>query len=325
MIPCIRVALIALAGAILGGAAIPAAAQAYPNRTVRLVVGYPPGGGADTVARAVAQKLIEVWGQQVIVDNRPGGGANIGAEVAAHSAPDGYTLFESALTHAVNATLYPKLGYDLRRDFTHVVLMCSVPAILTVHPSVPARTTRELINLAKAKPGQLNYASTGSGGPQHLSMELFKTLAGVDIAHVPYKGASPAFVDLISGQVHTMFGNMISTLPHLRSGRLRALAVSHAKRSQAVPELPTIAESGVPGFESGSWFGISVPAATPRPIVEKISADVNRVLTLPDLRTRLSAEGAEMIGGTPEAYDAYLRSEIEKWGKVVKLAKMRVD
>jgi tripartite-type tricarboxylate transporter receptor subunit TctC len=321
----IPLALITLAAAFLAGTAGPAAAQVYPTRPIRFIVAYPPGGGADTIARLVGQKLAEAWGQQAIVDNRPGGGANIGAELAAHAAPDGYTLFETTLTHTVNASLYSKLGYDVRRDFAHVILLSSVPGILTVHPSVPVRTTREFIDYAKARPGQLNYASTGSGGPQHLGMELFKALAGVDLTHVPYKGAAPALIDLLSGQVHSMFGNMISTLPHLRSGRLRALAVSSAKRSQAAPELPTVAESGVRGFESGSWFGISAPAETPRAIVSKINAEVNRILALPELRSRLGAEGAEMIGGTPEAFDAYLRAEIDKWAKVVKFAKMRVE
>lgn len=321
----IQLALITMAAAFLAGAVGPAVAQAYPARPIRLIVAYPPGGGADTMARVVGQKLAEAWGQQVVVDNRPGGGANIGAELAAHAAPDGHTLFLVAVAHSVNASLYPRLGYDVRRDFAHVILLSSVPGILVVHPSVPVRTTRELIDHAKAKPGQLNYASTGSGGPQHLGMELFKTLAGVDIAHIPYKGAAPALTDLLSGQVHSMLGNMISTLPHTRSGRLRALAVTSTKRSQAAPELPTIAESGVRGFESGSWFGIAAPAQTPRPIIAKINAEVNRTLALPELRSRLGAEGAELIGGTPEAFAAFLRAEIDKWAKVVKFAKMRVE
>jgi tripartite-type tricarboxylate transporter receptor subunit TctC len=321
----IQLTLITIAAAVLAGAGSPAVAQSYPGRPIRLIVAYPPGGGADTVARMVGQRLAEAWSQQVIIDNRPGGNTNIAAELAAHAAPDGHTLIEIALAHSVNATLYSKLAYDVRRDFAHVVLLASVPGILTVHPSVPARTTREFIDHAKAKPAQLNYASTGSGGPQHLGMELFKTLAGVDIAHIPYKGAAPALTDLLSGQVHSMFGNMISTLPHTRSGRLRALAVSSAKRSQAAPELPTVAESGVPGFESGSWWGLAAPAQTPRPIVVKINAEVNRILALPELRARMAGEGAELLGGTPETATAYVRDEIDKWAKVVKLAKMRVE
>jgi tripartite-type tricarboxylate transporter receptor subunit TctC len=318
-------ALLAIAVACLSAFANEGAAQTYPKRPVRFIVAYPPGGGADTMARVVAQKLAESWGQQVVIDNRPGGNTNIAADLAAHAAPDGSTLIELALAHTVNASLYSKLAYDVRRDFVHAVLLASVPGILTVHPSIPAKTTREFIDVAKAKPGQLNYASTGSGGPQHLGMELFKTLTGVEITHIPYKGAAPALSDLLSGQVHSIFGNMISTLPHTRAGRLRGLAVSSAKRSQAAPELPTVAESGVPGFESGSWWGISVPAGTPRPIVAKINADVNRIIASPELRTRLAGEGAEMLGGTPEEFASYVRSEMEKWAKVVKFAKMRVE
>jgi tripartite-type tricarboxylate transporter receptor subunit TctC len=319
-----RAALVTIIAAWLGAIAMSADAQSYPVRPIRFIVAYPPAGGADITARAVAQKLSEAWGQQIIIDNRPGGSTNIAAELAAHAAPDGYTMLELALAHSVNATLYSKLAYDVRRDFTHAVLLASVPGVLTVHPSVPVRTTRELIDYAKAKPGQLNYASTGSGGPQHLGMELFKTRAGVELTHIPYKGAAPAFNDFLGGQVQAMFGNMISTLPHTRAGRLRALAVSSAKRSPAAPELPTIADT-LPGFESGSWWAISVPAKTPRPIVEKINAEVNRALALPELRTRLGADGAEMLGGTPEAADAYVRAEIDKWAKVVRFAKMRVD
>jgi tripartite-type tricarboxylate transporter receptor subunit TctC len=311
--------------ACLGACTSDASAQAYPTRPVRFIVAYPPAGGADTVARLVVQKLAESWSQQVVIDNRPGGNTNIAADLVAHAAPDGYTLLQLALAHAVNTTLYSKLPYDVRRDFAHVILLASVPGILTVHPSIPAKTTREFIEIAKAKPGQLNYASTGSGGPQHLGMELFKTLTGVEITHIPYKGAAPALSDVLSGQVHSIFGNMISTLPHTRAGRLRGLAVSSAKRSQAVPELPTIAESGVPGFESGSWWGISVPAGTPRPVVMKLNSEVNRIVAMPELRTRLAGEGAELLGGTPDEFAAYVRSEIDKWAKVVKFAKMRVE
>ncbi|MBI4190542.1 MAG: tripartite tricarboxylate transporter substrate binding protein [Betaproteobacteria bacterium] len=324
---------IVIVAAFLAGAADTAVAQAtstgsgqaYPTRPVRLIVAYPPGGGGDTVARIIGQKLFEAWGQQIVVDNRPGGGANIGAELAAHAAPDGYTLFMPALVHTVNATLYPKLGYDIRRDFAYVILLSSVPNILAVHPSVPARTTGEFIKYAKTKPGQLNYASTGSGGPQHLGMELFKRLAGLDMTHIPYKGGAPALTDLLSGQVQVALSNMIPTLPHTRSGRLRALAVTSAKRSQAAPELPTIAESGLPGFEAASWFGFAAPARTPRPIIAKINAEVNRILELPEIRSRLGGEGAELVGGTPEAFTAYVHSEVDKWAKVVKVAKLSVD
>jgi tripartite-type tricarboxylate transporter receptor subunit TctC len=321
----IALALITIVAAFLAGASGNVAAQAYPTRPVRLIVAYPPGGGGDTVARIIGGKLTEAWGQQIVVDNRPGGGANIGAEVAAHAAPDGYTLFMPALVHTVNASLYPKLGYDIRRDFAYVIFLSSVPNILAVHPSVPARTTGEFIKYAKAKPGQLNYASTGSGGPQHLAMELFKSLAGVDMTHIPYKGGAPALTELLSGQVQSAISNMIPTLPHTRSGRLRALAVTSAKRSQAAPELPTIAESGLPGFEAASWFGFAAPAQTPSAIVTKLNADLNRILELPEIRSRLGGEGAELVGGTPEAFTAYVHSEVDKWARVVKLSKVSVD
>lgn len=300
-------------------------AQSYPTRPIRFIVAYPAGGGADLIARSVGQKLGEAWGEQVVIDNRPGGGANIGAELAARAAPDGYTLFEPTLTHSVNATLYAKLGYDPVRDFAPVVLMATVPNILVVHPSLPVHSTRELIDYAKTRPGQLDYASTGSGGPQHLGMELFKTMSGVQITHIPYKGAAPALTDLLGGQVHCTFGNMLSTLPHIRPGKLRPLAVSSAKRSRATPEIPTIAESGLPGFESGSWFGMAVPARTPRPIIDKLNAEVNRILALPELRERLAGDGAELVGGTPAEFGAYFRTEIEKWARVIKFTGMRVE
>jgi len=311
--------------ALCAAAALPAAAQTYPSRPIRMIVTYPPGGGADTIGRAVGQRLGDTLGQQVVVDNRPGGGANIGAELVARAAPDGHTLLVVALAHSVNVSLYSKLAYDPIRDFAPVIFIATVPNILVVHPSMPVRTTRELLDLARAKPGQLNYASTGSGGPQHLGMELFKTLSGVQLTHIPYKGAAPALTDIIAGQIQTMFGNMISTLPHVRSNRLRALAVSTAKRAAILPEVPTVAESGVAGFESGSWFGFAAPAGTPKAIVDRLNAETNRILGLPELRERLATEGAELGGGTPDAFGVYLRSEVAKWAKVVKFAKVRVD
>jgi tripartite-type tricarboxylate transporter receptor subunit TctC len=320
-----RRACIAIALAVSAGYTAPAAAQNYPSRPIRLVVTYPPSGGADVIARAIAQRLGDAWGQQVVIDNRPGGGANIGAELVARATPDGHTLLIVALAHSVNVSLYSKLAYDPLKDFVPVIFLATVPNILVVHPAVPARTTRELLDLARAKPGQMNYASTGSGGPQHLGMELFKTLSGVQFTHIPYKGAAPALTDIISGQIQTMFGNMISTLPHVRSGRLRALAVSTGKRASILPETPTVAESGVAGFESGSWFGVAGPAGMPRPIVDRINLETNRILGLPDLRERLATEGAELGGGTPESFGSYLRAEVAKWAKVVRFAQMRVD
>jgi tripartite-type tricarboxylate transporter receptor subunit TctC len=301
------------------------AADTYPVRPIRFIVPFPPGGGADTLARTVGQKLGETWGQQVVIDNRPGGATNIAAELAANAVPDGYTLLETVLAHAVNASLYTKLGYDLQRDFAPVVFMATIPNILVVHPSVPVKSTRELIDYARVRPNQLNYASTGNGGPQHLGMELFKTFTGVRVTHVPYKGAAPAHTDLVSGQVQVMFANLLSSLPLIRAGRLRALAVSSAKRSPVVADVPTVAESGVAGFETGSWFGISVPAKTPSGIVDKLNVETNRILKNQELRERLAAEGADFVGGTPEAYGIFIRSEMAKWAKVVKFAQIKAE
>jgi len=313
---------------LTGAALLPCMARAadnYPARPIRFIVPFPPGGGADTLARTVGQKLGEAWGQQVVIDNRPGGATNIAAELAANAVPDGYTLLETVLAHAVNASLYPKLSYDIRRDFSPVVFMATIPNILVVHPSLPVKSTRELIDYARAHPRELNYASTGNGGPQHLGMELFKALSGVQLTHVPYKGAAPAHTDLISGQVQVMFANMLSSLPHIRSGRLRALAISSAKRSPIVADLPTVAESGAAGFESGSWFGMSAPAKTPHDIIGKLNAEVNRILKIAELRERLGSDGAAFTGGTAEAYGAFMRAEMTKWAKVVKFAQVRVD
>lgn len=302
-----------------------AAADTYPVRPIRFIVPFPPGGGADTLARTVGQKMGEAWGQQVVIDNRPGGATNIAAELAAHAVPDGHTLLETVLSHAVNPSLFPKLAYDIQRDFAPVVFMATIPNILAVHPSVPVKTTRDLIDHARARPGQLNYASTGNGTPQHLGMELFKTLTGVQLTHVPYKGAAPAHADVVSGQIQVMLTNMLSGLPLIRAGRLRALAISSAKRSPVIADLPTLAESGAAGFESGSWFGISVPARTPRAIVDRLNGEANRILQNRELRERLGAEGADIIGGTPESYGAFIRAEMRKWEKVVKFARIKLD
>ena len=300
-------------------------ADNYPNRPVRMIVAFPPGGGADILGRQIGQKLSETWNQQVVIDNRPGGAANIGAELAAKSPPDGYTIFEFTLAHSVNPSLFPKLGYDPLKDFDPVLFMATVPNVLAVHPSVPAQTTMQFIDYVKQRPGQVNYASTGNGGPQHLAMELFKTLAGVQLTHVPYKGAAPALTDLLGGQVQCMFGNMLSTLPHVRGNKLRGLAVSTAARSQALPNVPTVAESGVPGFESGSWYGLVVPVKTPPAIIAHLNKEVNRIINLPDVREKLAADGTQFTGGTSQEFGNYLKSEIAKWAKVVKFAQMKVD
>ena len=294
------------------------AQTAYPAKTVRWIVGYTPGGTADMLARAVGQKLTETWGQQVVVENRPGAGTNIGTEVAAKSAPDGYTLFMPTVANTINPTLYPKLNFDILRDFVHITNFAKVPGIVVVHPSVPAKNVKELIALAKARPDELRHGSTGIGSPHHLAGEIFKSMSGVKMVHVPYRGASPALVDVVAGHIEIYFGAMVSTLPHAKSGRVRSLGVTTLKRVAAVPEIPTISEQGLKGFETGSWFGVSVPTGTSREIVTRLHKETVRIIASPDIRDRMSAEGAEFVGDTPEQFTAFIKSEMEKWGKAVK-------
>jgi tripartite-type tricarboxylate transporter receptor subunit TctC len=306
--------------------AAPLAAADYPDKAVRFVVGFTPGGPSDIVARLLGQKLAEAWGQPVIIDNRAGAGGNIAAELVAKSPGDGYTLLlgnNSIL--ATNAALYKKLSFDPVKDFAPVILVASQPNILVVHPSLPVKTVKELIVLAKAKPGQLNYASSGSGAAAHLSGELFKAMAQVDLVHVPYKGAAPALNDVLAGQDQLMFATSLSVMPHIQSGRLRALAVTTAKRMQALPQLPTVAEAGVPGFEATTWHGIVVASSTPPALVSRINADAVKVLQLPDVRERFAVLGAEIIGGTPDEFAGYIKKEIPKWTKVVKESGARAD
>jgi tripartite-type tricarboxylate transporter receptor subunit TctC len=290
----------------------------YPAKTMRWIVGYTPGGTADMLARAVGQKLTETWGQQVVVENRPGAGTNIGTEVAAKAPPDGYTLFMPTVANTINPTLYPKLNFDILRDFVHVTNFAKVPGIVVVHPSVPAKNMKELIALAKARPNELRHGSTGIGSPHHLAGEIFKSMSGVKMVHVPYRGASPALVDVVAGHIEVYFGAMVSTLPHAKSGRVRALGVTTLKRVEAVPDIPTISEQGLKGFETGSWFGVSVPTGTSQEIVNRLHKETVRAIASPDIRDRMSAEGAEFIGDSPAQFTAFIKSEIEKWGKAVK-------
>jgi len=301
-----------------------AAAQTYPAKTVRMVVGYPPGGPTDLLARIVSQKLAESWGQQVIVDNRPGASGMIGAEVTVRAAPDGYTLLMVPVTYAVTPSLYPKMTYDAVKDLAPVAQVAAAPFILVVHPTLPVKSVKELIALARSRPGQLNYASASPGGMPHLAGELFNTMTGVRMVHIPYKGAAPATTDLLAGQVSLMFNNMLSAMPQVKNGRLRAIAVTSSKRSAAVPELPTIAET-VPGYEASGWYAAFAPAATPRELITKINNDMNRVMKMPDVTQRLAGDGVEAVGTTPEQFGAYLRSEIAKWGKVVKASGAKAD
>jgi len=311
-----------IAVAFSGGAA----AQAWPEKPVRFVVGFTPGGPSDILARALGQKLAESWAQQVVIENRPGAGGNIAAELVAKSAPDGHTwLLGNNSILATNQSLYAKLGYDPVKDFAPVALVAIQPNILVVNPNVAASSVKELIALAKAKPGELNYASSGSGAAAHLAGELFKSMTGVDMVHVPYKGAQPALTDVIAGQAQLMFATSASVIPYIKAGRLRALAVTTAQRSGTVPELPTVSEAGVPGFEAITWHGVVVPAATPRPLVERLNVDIVKVLRMRDLRERLESLGAEVAPGTPQDFADYIAREIPKWAKVVKDSGARAE
>src|SRR6476659_6827560 len=299
-------------------AAAHAYAQNYPGKPIRFIVGYTPGGAADILARAVGAKLTEAWGQSVIIENRAGAGTNIGSELAAKAPPDGYTLFMPTVANAINVTLYPKLAYDPFKDFSYVTDIAKVPGIVVVHPSVPAKNIKELVGIARAHPNQLRHGSTGIGSPHHLAGEIFKSMSGVKMVHIPYKGATPALIDVVAGHIEVYFGAMVSTLPHVKSGRLRALGVTTLKRVAAVPDIPTISEQGLKGFETGSWFGVSVPAGTSRDIVNRLHKETVRIIGLSEVRDRMAAEGAEFVGDTPEQFTAFLRSEIDKWGKAVR-------
>ena len=305
--------------------ALPTAAQTYPSKPIRFILPFPPGGGTDTLARIVGQKLGQDFGQTIVTDNRPGAGANIGADIAAHAPADGYTLLMGNVAHAVNVTLYRKLGYDLVKDFAPITLLASTPNILVVHPSVAAKSVQELIALAKSKPGQLNYASSGSGSSSHLAGELFKTMTGVNLVHVPYKGGGPAVTSLIAGETVVGFATAPSVLPHVKSGKLRALAVTSAKRSAAAAELPTIAESGVPGYEANTWYGVLAPRGTPAAIIARLNSEFIAIMQSSEIRERIAPLGYEPDTGTPQRFAAYIKSEIAKWGKVVKAAGIHAD
>ena len=303
----------------LGSAlAATAGAQQYPVKPIRYIVGYTPAGTADQLARAVGGKIAQAWGQQVIVENRPGAGTNIGTELAAKSPPDGYTLFMPTVANAINPTLYAKLTYDPIRDFAYVINFAKVPGIVVCHPSVPVKNAKELIVLAKANPNALRHGSTGIGSPHHLAAEIFKTMSGVKMIHVPYRGASPAIIDVVAGHIEIYFGAMVSTIPHVKSGRLRALGVTSAKRVAAAGDTQTLDEQGLKGFETGSWFGMAVPTGTPREIIMRLHAESVKAIAAPDIRDRMMAEGAEFVGDTPEQFTAFVKSEIAKWAKAVR-------
>ena len=298
---------------------------AYPAKPLRIVVGFPPGGNSDYVARAVGRGLAESWGQQVVIDNRPGAGGNVAAEIVAKSPPDGYTLLLGVFAHAVNPSLYTKLPFDPIRDFAPVILCASSANILVVHPSLPVKSVKELVALAKARPGAITYASAGNGTASHLAGELLKSLAGIDLVHVPYRGTGPAHTDLIGGRVTMFFAAMAGTLPYVNAGRLRALGVTTVKRWPGAPQIPTMVEAGLTGFEVNSWSGLLAPAGTPKDIVAKLSVEAARIMRTPETAERLYAFGAEPIDNTPEQFAAYISAEVARWAKVVKAAGLRAD
>jgi tripartite-type tricarboxylate transporter receptor subunit TctC len=307
-------------------AAHAAEAQQYPQRSIRLVLGFAPGGASDTMARALATKLSEGLGQSVVIDNRPGAGGNIAAEIVAKSNPDGYTmLLGNNGILSINISLYERPGFHPLKDFAPVVLAASQPNILAVHPSVPAKSVKELIALGKAKPGFLNYASSGGGTSPHLAAELFKRMAGVDLVIIPFKGGGPAVIAVISGQCHFIFATSLSVQPHVKSGKVRALAVTTPKRSPTFPELPTVSEAGVPGFEVTTWHGFVVPARTPQPIVTRLNTEFNKVFQQPDIRDRLTTLGSEIIGGAPKDLTDLIKKEIPVWAKVIKESGAKAD
>lgn len=298
---------------------------AYPSKPIRLIAPSSPGSGVDIVARIIAQKLSQQLGQQVVVDNRSGAGANLGAEIASKAPPDGYTLFVGTPAHAINSSLYSRLNYDLVRDFSPVSLITTGLYIVVVHPSLPARSIKQLIALAKARPGQLAYASGGQGNATHLAVELFSSMAGVKMLHVPYKGSGPALTDLIGGQVDLMFANLTAGLPHVKSGRLRALAVTGEQRSPAIPNLPTVMEAGLAGYVVKSYYAVFAPAGTAKDIIDRINSEIATAMRSTDLRERLASEGADPTSSTPGQLSAFIKSEIDKWSKVVEAAHIRAE
>ena len=318
---CARLMAAAMACAAIGGWA-----QPYPAKPIRIIVPFPAGGTADIMARVVGQKMTETWGQQVLIDNRSGAGGNIAADLAAKSAPDGYTLFLCTVgTHAVHQTLYEKLPFDPIKDFSAVAYIAGVPNVVVVHPSIPVKSVKELIGFIKARPGRINFGSSGTGSSVHMSGEMLKVMAGLDMTHIPYKGNPQAVTDLMAGQIELMITNMPSVIPYIQSGRLRALAVTTKARSPALPDLPTMEEAGLPGYESSAWFGLVSPAAVPRDIVSKLNAEVMRIVGLEDVKRNLASQGAYPLAMTPDEFGAFMKAETAKWAKIVKASGARAD
>lgn len=310
-----------IAAALLSG---PAPAQEYPAKAVRVVVPWPPGGSSDTLARVLGQQLTARWGQQFVIENRPGGGTTIGNEVVAKAPADGYTLMVTATALVASAALYSNLGYRVH-DFVPITLAATAPSVLITHPSLPVKSVGELIAIARANPGSINYASGGSGSSDHIAAELFKTLARVDMTHIPYKGATPALADMIAGNTQVMFSIAITAMPHVRAGKLRALGITSAKRSELLPGLATLAESGVPGYDFETWLGVLAPAGTAPAIVTKVNAELAKILATGEVRERLKSMGAEPVGSTPAEFAARIQTDLSTIGKVVKASGMKVD
>ncbi len=313
------------AGLLLAWSACAAWGQAWPNKPIRMVVAFPPGGPTDIVSRVIAQRLSEQLGQQVIIDNKPGAGGNIAAELIANAPADGYTLFYNTSAIVIGPALYSKVNYDTLKDFAPVALTASVPMVLAVNPNLPVRSVKEFLDLARSKPGQLNYSSSGTGTITHLASAMLSTQTGIQTQHVPYKGSAPGLVDLASGQTQFMIDTINTVLPYVRDGRLRGLAVSSMKRSSVLPDLPTLHESGLSGFDASAWQGIVAPAATSSDIVQRLNAEVNKALAHPEVRAKLAAQGADVLGGTSAEYAAHLRSELPRWAKAVKDSGAKAD
>ena len=314
-----------MVGVVLALSASLSMAQNYPSKAVRMVVPFAAGGGTDVIARLIAQKLSDGWGQPVLVENRGGGGSVIGTDMVAKSAPDGHTLLLTAFPFTTNAALMPRLPYDTIRDFSPVTLVAAAPLIVVVHPSLPVRSIKDLIALAKSKPGNLSYASSGNGGPQHLAGDLFNSMAGVSTLHVPYKGTGAATSDLAGGHVPMSFSSMLAVMSLVKNGQLRAIAVTGARRSAIVPDLPTVAEAGLKGYEMTTWYGVLTRAGTPPPVLNTLSTEIARAVKLPDIRDKLAAEGAETIGSTPVAFAAFIKAEIERVQALGKTTEIKLE
>lgn len=326
----LRLRLLAAAASVLfcstsTSALAQAQAPAWPAKPVKIIFGFPPASATDVIARAVGAKLQERWGQPVVIDNRPGAGGNLGSEIAARQPADGYTIFFGTVANAISVSLYSKLNYDYLKDFTPITLVATTPLVLVANAEFPAKSVRELIAFAKANPGKVNFGSGGVGTSNHLAGEMFKSATGTDLVHVPYKGTPAAHTDLLSGQISLMWDNIVAVTPHIRSGKLRPIAVTSAQRATSLPDVPTMAEAGLAGFEAVSWIGALVPVGTPKPIVDRIHTDLVAVLRMPDVQEKLAASGAVLVGNTQEQFAEWNRREIAKWSKAVKDSGARAD